>query len=114
MRAEIEAALPRVERVTRLAHALGRAVEAQLDRQFTEYDWTTLHPHEAHALTSIAANVVLDGRTPDRATHLAVLTHDNRWAFSEHGDDPQYAELGAALRRPDVVALLEAANGETE
>lgn len=106
MHAELDAALPRVERVTRLNAALSQAVEPLLARSQTAYDWTTLHPHEVRALLCVAANVVLDGKAPADAIRYAVLTSDHRWAFSDDGDDPAYAELGVVLREVNVLAML--------
>ncbi|MCX4150038.1 MULTISPECIES: hypothetical protein [Paraburkholderia] len=113
MRAFLETELPRVERVTHLAAALRTAVEPHLGRTLPEYGWTTLLPHERSALVAIAARDVLNGYPPADAMKYAVMLHDGRWGFSDEGDDPQYAELGAALRQPDVTALLTSAAAPT-
>ena len=111
MRAYLETELPRVERVAHLAAALRAAVEPPLGRELAQYAWTTLLPHEAAALVAIASRIVLDGYVPAEAIHYAVMLHDGRWGLSEEGagGDPQYAELGAALRTPEVITLLDAA-----
>ncbi|WP_028215737.1 hypothetical protein [Paraburkholderia mimosarum] len=44
MHAQLEAALPRVERVTHLNAALGQTVESVLARSQTAYDWTRCIP----------------------------------------------------------------------
>lgn len=106
MRAFLATELPRVDQVSRLAGALRGAVEPHLGRALEEYAWSTLRPHEATALVSVASAVILRGRTPAEALAYAVLLHDGRWAFSDEGDDPQYAELGSALRQADVQNLL--------
>lgn len=108
MRAFLETELPRIERVTQVAASLRAAVEPYLGRSLQEYGWTTLQPHEAAALTGIAAGAMLSGWPPAEAMRYGVALA-GRWAFSEDGDDPQYAELGAALRRPDVLAIIEQA-----
>jgi hypothetical protein len=117
MRPFIETELPRVERVTRLAGALRRAVEPHLARPLPEYGWTTVQPHEASAIAAIAARAVLDDYAPADAIRWAVLRRSNpmQWAFADEAgaDDLAYAELGAALRQPDVTALLEANRGVT-
>jgi hypothetical protein len=109
MRACLETKLPRVERVTQLAATLRAAVEPHLARPLAPYAWTTLMPHEASALLALASRIVLDRRTPAEALADAVRLHDG--GVSDEGDDPHYAALGAALRRPDVIALLDAARG---
>ncbi|MDT8840217.1 hypothetical protein ParKJ_22600 [Paraburkholderia fungorum] len=106
MRAFLETELPRVERVTHLAATLRAAVEPHLNREPAEYAWTAVKPHERSALVAVASRAVLHGYVPAEAIAYAVLKHDGSWTFSEQGDDPQYAELGAALRRPEVLALL--------
>lgn len=106
MRAFLDTELPRVDAVTRLAAALRSAVEPHLGRAIEQYAWTTLRPHEAAALLSVASAFVLRGRTPAEALAYAVMLHDGRWAFSDEGDDPQYAELGVALRQADVQSLI--------
>lgn len=113
MKAFLETELPRVDRVTELAATLRNAVEPLLGRTPEPYAWTSLDPHEQRALVHVAAGAILDGRAPDDAIRYSVLlSSSNRtWAFSENGDDPAYAELGAVLRRFDVLAVLRAARG---
>ncbi|MBR8043158.1 hypothetical protein KDW40_01845 [Burkholderia cenocepacia] len=106
MHAFLETELPRVDRVTRLTATLRDAVEPHLGRSPEPYAWTTLHPHELVALLNVASGAVIAGHTSADALRYAVLLYDGRWALSEEGDDPQYAGLGAALRQPDVLALL--------
>lgn len=106
MRAFLATELPRVERVTHLAASLRAAVEPHLGRTLAQYATTTLLPHERSALVAVASRAVLHGYVPAEAIAYAVLKHDGSWAFSDQGDDPQYAELGAALRQPKVLALL--------
>lgn len=112
MRAVLETELPRVERVTRLAADLCTGVEPHLGRTLKDYARSTLELHEVSALLAIAAKTVLEGYPPPDALRYAVLLHDGRWAFADECDDPQYVDLGAALRKPDVIALLEAARPE--
>ncbi|WP_321943991.1 hypothetical protein [Paraburkholderia tropica] len=111
MRAFIETELPRVDRVTQLAAALRNAVEPHLGRRPEPYSWTTLKPHEREALVNVAANAILDGRAPDDAVRYAVLLSrsEQTWAFSDAGDDPAYADLGAVLRQVNVQRVLSAA-----
>lgn len=112
MRPFLETELPRVERVTRVAAALG-GVEAHLGRERPQYGWTSLQPHELSALTEVAAGVVLDGYGPEEAIDRASDHVGNR-LFDGHKES--YVELGAALRQPDVLAILEqsgeASNGD--
>ena len=106
MRVFLETELPRVEQVTHVAATLRAAVEPHLGRTLAQYASTTVQPHERSALVAVASRVVLLGNSPAEAIAYAVLLHDHRWAFSDAWDDPQYAELGPALRRPEVLALL--------
>lgn len=105
MRAFLETELPRIERVAQTAMAVQAAVEPLLGRTLQQYALTTVRPDEADAIARFVARVVLDGEDPETALRFAVRLHD-RWAFSGDGDDPQYAELGAALRRPEIPAIL--------
>lgn len=108
MREPILAALPRVERVTELTTAVGQVVEPLLGRAREPYAHTALQPHEIAAIQSIAANIVLGEKSVDDAIRWSVLLPPQytTWAFSEAGDHPHYAELGAALRQPAVQAIL--------
>lgn len=106
MRALLETELPHVERVTHLAATLRAAVEPHLGRTRAQYATTTLLPHQRSALVAVASRAVLHDYVPAEVIAYAVLKHDGSWVFSDAGDDPQYAELGAALRRPEVLALL--------
>lgn len=106
MRVFLYTELPRIERVTHLTAALRAAVEPHLGRTLEPHARSTVRPHEAAALMAIASRLLLLGSAPAEAIRYAVLLHDHRWAFSDAWDDPQYAELGAALRRPEVLALL--------
>lgn len=111
MREPILAALPRVERVTQLTTAVGQVVEPLLGRTREPYAHTALKPHEIAAIESIAAGIVLGEKTVDDAIKWSVLLPPQytTWAFSEDGDHPHYAELGTALRRPEVQAVLAGA-----
>lgn len=102
MRAFLETELPRVERVTRVAAALAGA-EAHLGRKRPQYGWTTLQPHELSAMTEVAAGVVLDGYGPEEAIDRA-SNHVGSRLFD--GSNESYVELGAALRHPDILAIL--------
>jgi hypothetical protein len=109
MRVFLYTELPRIERVTHLTAALRAAVEPHLGRTLEPHARSTVRPHEAAALMAIASRLLLLGSAPAEAIRYAVLLHDHRWAFSDEGDDPQYGELGAVLRRPEVLALLDEA-----
>ncbi|MCA8355711.1 hypothetical protein [Burkholderia cepacia] len=108
MREPILAALPRIERVTELTAALCTRIESLLGRTREPYARTDLFSHEITAAESIAAGIVLGEKSVDDAIRWSVLLPPQytTWAFGDAGDDPRYAALGAALRRPEVQEIL--------
>ncbi|MCW3632813.1 hypothetical protein [Burkholderia cenocepacia] len=112
MREPILAALPRVERVTELTTAIGTLIESLLGRTREPYARSDLLSHEIAAIESIAAGIVLGEKSVDDAIRWSVLLPPQytTWAFGEKGDDPRYAELGTALRRPEVQDVLAQAS----
>ncbi|MBN3815853.1 hypothetical protein G3N57_04190 [Paraburkholderia sp. Se-20369] len=101
--------LPRIERVSVLAARVRDVVRTALNRP----TWPAPWPHERAAIADVVAHVVLDGRELSHAMALA-MNFTGRCVFSEaDGDDPQYAELGAALRTPEITRLLDATNKES-
>lgn len=108
MREPILAALPRVKRVTQLTAAVGHVVEPLLGRTRELDAHTALKWYEIAAIESIAAGIVLGEKPVNDAIKWSVLLPPEytTWAFSEDGDHPHYAELGAVLRQPAVQAIL--------
>jgi hypothetical protein len=100
MRAPIETALPAVERVARAAGAMRDAVEPHLGRR--------PHPHEDNAISELVALRVLDQLTPADAL-ARTRGYKDAPLFDGRGDHPSYTELGAALRRDDVITVLTGA-----
>jgi hypothetical protein len=109
MAEQLAAYLPRIERVRRVAaNRVQEAVQTTLKRA----PWL----HERSVIADVVANAVLDGHAPAHALARTVGAGfaDFRFLFSvTEGDDPHYAELGAALRAPEVITLLDAARGES-
>ncbi|RQX88331.1 hypothetical protein DF112_35795 [Burkholderia stagnalis] len=96
--------LPRIERVSVVVALVQDAVQRALERA----PW----PHERSAIADVVANAVLDASAPAAAMAFA-MGLSGRCEFSEtEGNDPQYAELGSALRTLEVVAVLKAAARE--
>ncbi|MDR8102876.1 hypothetical protein KPB04_14180 [Burkholderia cenocepacia] len=108
MREAILAALPRVERVAQLTIAVGEVAESLLGRTRDPYAQTTLKWYEIVAIESVAASIVLGEKPVDDAIKWSVLLPPEytTWAFGDDGDQPHYEALGAALRRPEVQAVL--------
>ncbi|ENZ74887.1 MULTISPECIES: hypothetical protein [Pseudomonadota] len=108
MRAFLTTELPKIELVSKAGAAVRMAVEPHLARERRQHAQSTITDHEAAIINRIVAKVILDGYTFGDALRYGQWTHDDTWAFSDSGDHPQYAELGAALRKPDVIAAIEA------
>lgn len=106
MRAFLETEIPRIEFISQSAARVRAVVEPHLQRQLEPYADSTIHSYESEIINRIVAKVVLDGESADNAIRYAKLLHDDTWAFSDNGDNPQYAELGVALRQADVIATI--------
>lgn len=91
-----EQALHQVERISHITASIRSEVQAQLGRD----PWQ----HESDAVLEVVAN--LEACTPQEAMDRATNAHYDR-LFAAEGDHPDYAELGAVLRRP---AMIEALN----
>ncbi|KUZ96510.1 hypothetical protein WI40_02280 [Burkholderia ubonensis] len=104
MRELILAALQRVECVAQLTAAVCTVIEPLLGPTRELDALTVLQPHEVEAIKAI----VLGKKRVDAAIRWSVLLPPQytTWAFAEAGDQPPYAELGAALRQPAVQAVL--------
>ena len=99
----IAPALQHTARVARAAAQLRAALAPHLDRR--------LWPHEDHAVLEVVANLA---ELPDVGAALdAARTVQCAPMFRADSSD-SYAELGAALRLPDVHAVLAALIGELQ
>lgn len=94
--AHLPATLQRLDQVSRQAAQVRAAASAQLGRR--------LWPHEDAAVLEVVANLAEHG-TVDDAMRFA-LNYPGDRLFGPDGDHSNYADLGAALRRADVVAVL--------
>lgn len=108
MRAFLATELPKIELVSKAGASVRAAAEQHLVRELKPYAQSTISDHEAEIVNRFVSRVILDGDSTEDALRYAHLMHDGSWAFSDSGDHPKYAELGAALRKPDVVAAIEA------
>ncbi|MFA8329254.1 hypothetical protein [Burkholderia ubonensis] len=97
-----------MECVAQLTTAVCTVIEPLLGRTRELDALTVLQPHEVDAIKAIAAGIVLGKKCVDAAIRWSVLLPPQytTWAFAEAGDQPPYAELGAALRQPAVQAIL--------
>ncbi|WP_175907283.1 hypothetical protein [Burkholderia seminalis] len=98
---QLVAYLPRIDLISMVAVSLGESVEPMLGRAPA--------PHEQAVIADVVASTVLDQSTPAQAMAFA-MGLGSEYVFSEsRGDHPDYAALGAALRTPAVVAILQEA-----
>ncbi len=94
--AHLPGTLQRTDQVTRQAAQVRTAIAAQLGRG--------LWPHEQEAVLEVVANLAHYGNADDALRHA--LTYQGDHMFGAAGDHSSYADLGAALRHADVVAVL--------
>ncbi|NTY41513.1 hypothetical protein [Burkholderia diffusa] len=93
--------LPRIDLISLVATGVSEAVKPKLGRAPL--------PHEQAVIADVVASTVLDQSTPAQAMAFA-MGFGSECVFSEtRGDHPDYATLGAALRAPAVVAILQEA-----
>ncbi|WP_347027431.1 hypothetical protein ABEG10_38285 (plasmid) [Burkholderia cenocepacia] len=98
MAEQLAAYLPRIDLISLVVTGVSEAVKPKLGRAPL--------PHEQAVIADVVASTVLDQSTPAQAMAFA-MGLCSECVFSEtRGDHPDYAELGAALRRPEVQAVL--------
>ncbi|EDT05838.1 conserved hypothetical protein [Burkholderia ambifaria IOP40-10] len=99
MAEQLAAYLPRIDLISLVATGVSEAVKPKLGRAPL--------PHEQAVIADVVANTVLDQSTPSQAMAFA-MGFGNECVFSDtRGDHPDYVALGAALRTPAVVAMLQ-------
>ncbi|ERJ33873.1 hypothetical protein L810_3734 [Burkholderia sp. AU4i] len=93
--------LPRIDLISLVATGVNEAVKPKLGRAPL--------PHEQAVIADVVASTVLDQSTPAQAMAFA-MGLASECVFSEtRGDHPDYVVLGAALRTPAVVSILQEA-----
>ncbi|RQT22135.1 hypothetical protein [Burkholderia contaminans] len=101
MAEQLAAYLPRIDLISLVATGVSDAIKPMLGRP--------LAPHELAVTADVVASTVLDQSTPAQAMAFA-MGLGSECVFSEtRGDHPDYATLGAVLRAPAVVAILQEA-----
>lgn len=106
MAASLTWELPRVARVTQLTATLGLTIGARLGRPLSR--------RECYVLAELVAHCVLDREAPADAL-AQTCDHTRTKAFCPvHGDQPDLADLGDALRQPGIVAQLAVIAGRQE
>ncbi|KWF83435.1 hypothetical protein WL94_23690 [Burkholderia cepacia] len=99
MAEQLSAYLPRIDLISLVALGVGDAVKPLLGRAPA--------PHEQAVIADVVASTVLDQSTPAQAMAFA-MGFGSECVFSEtRGDHPDYAAIGAALRTPAVVEILQ-------
>lgn len=99
MAGQLAAYLPRIDLISLVATGVSEAIKPRLGRAPA--------PHEQAVIADVVASMVLDQSTPAQAMAFA-MGFGRECVFSEtRGDHPDYVALGAALRTPAVVAMLE-------
>lgn len=99
MAEQLAAYLPRIDLISLVAVGIGDAVKPMLGRAPA--------PHEQAVIADVVASTVLDQSTPAQAMAFA-MGFGSECVFSEtRGDHPDYVALGAALRTPAIVAILQ-------
>ncbi|WP_175959427.1 hypothetical protein [Burkholderia pyrrocinia] len=93
--------LPRIDLVSLVAAGVGETIKPMLGRAPA--------PHEQAVIADVVASTVLDQGRPAQAMAFA-MGFGSECVFSEtRGDHPDYAALGAELRTPAVIAILQEA-----
>ncbi|HHV7521242.1 TPA: hypothetical protein ACUNF5_002723 [Burkholderia orbicola] len=99
MAEQLAAYLPRIDLISLVAFGVGDAVKPMLGRAPA--------PHEQAVIADVVASTVLDQSTPAQAMAFA-MAFGSECVFSEtRGDHPDYVEIGAILRTPTIVAILQ-------